>query len=657
MPSWAGETCSDDLSQPAVAYFEVPRLSGNGDFYRIPFPNDIRTRDGHPDLTGHPTPGASLLGFDPLEPYLRAIEKENVGFGIYPTVVFRFSNSVDWNSIDNGVNPGAVQWVDITPTSPHYGYTLGWFSLANGMRTKYLCPNWLALRPPLGEPLQPGITYAVILSSSIKRPDGNFVKRSPDFSAMLEDSVPVEQALIQPHSHYKVFRDYLADKGLDKSTLLNAAVFTVGPVRDAAETMARSVDAAPAPTASSWVRCGNAPSPCPQASEDRACGQPNAKFDELHALVSLPIFQHGAAPYLEQGGQFEITGSTFTIARQEKVCLSLTIPKGIQAPEKGWPLVVFSHGTGGSFRSHVSLGIAETMANEGIAVIGIDQVQHGPRRGESTESPENLFFNFANPFAAKYNAMQGAADQLSLLRFVSMLSIDAPSSPTGSALHFDPNRFSFWGHSQGATQGALGIPYSTGIKGVVLSGHGASLLESLLSKTSPVNIAAALPFVLGDVDESFQLPGGSLHPALSLLQAWIDPADPLAHAKQMSITPPLPQTARHVFQPFGQRDTFSPGKTQLTYLIAARFGRVADDPSTVVANPNDDNELAGVGLVTGNAGNASVEGAAVTILTRRYGVDDYDGHFVAFRNQAARQDVTRFLVQSVSGQDPPTVGP
>jgi len=43
-------------------------------------------------------------------------------------------------------------------------------------------------------------------------------------------------------------------------------------------------------------------------------------------------------------------------------------------------------------------------------VLGIDQVAHGPRRGSSTASPDDLFFNFTNPAAARGNALQGAAD-------------------------------------------------------------------------------------------------------------------------------------------------------------------------------------------------------------------------------------------------------
>ena len=74
--------------------------------------------------------------------------------------------------------------------------------------------------------------------------------------------------------------------------------------------------------------------------------------------------------------------------------------------------------TGGSFRSHATDGSGDRMAKQGIAMLGIDQVGHGTRRGTSTESPDDIFFNFTNPPAAEGNVLQGAADQLTLVRFL-----------------------------------------------------------------------------------------------------------------------------------------------------------------------------------------------------------------------------------------------
>src|SRR5439155_1044339 len=86
----------------------------------------------------------------------------------------------------------------------------------------------------------------------------------------------------------------------------------------------------------------------------------SSDFDELHALVKLPIFQAGTAPYLTpaDGGAISMDAGAAKVARTEDVCLSLSVPKGA-APAGGWPTVVFAHGTGGSFRSHILDGVAK----------------------------------------------------------------------------------------------------------------------------------------------------------------------------------------------------------------------------------------------------------------------------------------------------------
>src|SRR5262249_13508486 len=156
-----------------------------------------------------------------------------------------------------------------------------------------------------------------------------------------------------------------------------------------------------------------------------------------------------------------------------QVCMSLTVPTATM-PASGWPLVIYAHGTGGSFRSQVSEGVAARLANvDGtkIAVLGIDQVGHGTRRGDSTLDPAKVFFNYANPPAARGTRLQVAADQMALLRFARALQLTTDTSPTKQAIHFD--KIAFWGHSQGATEGSIAMPYTPNVAGALFSGIGA----------------------------------------------------------------------------------------------------------------------------------------------------------------------------------------
>ncbi|HEY8079194.1 MAG TPA: dickkopf-related protein [Labilithrix sp.] len=638
LPSWKGADCADDPGA-ITAYFRVPRGSGDGDFFRLPFPNDVRRGSaGHPSLSGYPTPGSDLLGYDVVDRYVKDVEQNADGFSTYPTVTMRFSGAVDFATLKLG---GAVRYVDVTPGGG--GNDLGFQWSATTSRSAYVCPNWVGIRPYMGQPLAPGSTYAVFVTTQVKAMSGGPVARSADLDAMLAASAPADTALASAYAAYAPLRTWAAAKSFDLSTVLDAAVFTTAHASAPASKLAGSVAAAALPTATNWVLCGGAtPSPCPDATGTRACGTPDPAFDELHALVSLPIFQKGTAPYLTpaDGGDFVYDGSGAPVVqRVENVCMSLTIPKGVAMPASGWPLVVYAHGTGGSFRSHANDGTAKSLASvdDGaggqvhMAVLGIDQVEHGPRRGGSTASPDDLFFNFANPSAARGNPLQGAADQISLARFARALLLPAASSPTGADIRFD--RIAFWGHSQGATEGGIALSYVADYSGATLSGEGASLIDALVTKTSPVNIAAALPFVLEDASGVNQY-----HPVLTILQNAIDPADPLNHAKTVA-------TGKHVFQPWGQSDTYTPTAVQETFFLAAGLG-LASPPSSVT-KPDD----TGVTLTPVPA-SGNLAAGAITAFARQYTPSGFDGHFVAYDDPDGKKDVAHFLADVTAGKVP-----
>ena len=170
---------------------------------------------------------------------------------------------------------------------------------------------------------------------------------------------------------------------------------------DPAATMRRvaaAVAAGPAPVLSNLFECGvtTGTDACDDGTEARRCGATNDDFTEIHGKIKLPIFQTGTAPYLRpaDGGAINIVGGNAVKVRDEEVCFALTLPKGA-APTAGWPLVIYGHGTGGSFRSFIRDGVAASLAKAGtkMAVLGFDEVQHGARRGASTRGPDELVFN------------------------------------------------------------------------------------------------------------------------------------------------------------------------------------------------------------------------------------------------------------------------
>lgn len=608
----ACETESGDVQ----AYFDVPRGAALKDFFRLPFPNDVRSTGSapniKPDYKDFPVPGAGVLGFDAVDRWARFIEKTGTGWSAYPSVTFRFSGELDFASLDNSFH--VTHMVDLTDKAE-----IGHAWSATTGRTNYVCPNSLTFRPPVGTPLKPGHTYAAYLTTGAKSKAGPAVKRGTDFAALVAASDPGGD-LSAAWGKYKPLRDWLSGQSISADTILTAAVFTVGQVDKPGRDMDSFVEPATAPNA--WTKCeAGTTSPCAQHDGNRSCpATPTAGIDEYHTVLKLPLYQKGNLPYMkpEDDGSFVPGTKQGTL----DVCASITIPSGASGQV---PVLVYAHGTGGSFRSHSNENVAQRMAALGVAVLGIDQVGHGTRRGAETIDPSGIFFNFANPAAAQGNVLQGGADQMALVKYVK-------TGPSIGGVTLSTTKIAYWGHSQGATEGAISMPYAKDVTGVLFSGEGGSLIDSLLTKTSPTNLLAAAPFVISESKDNVD----SSHPVLTLFQNGIDVADPLNHAGNMNPSLPIPSgvVQKHVFVPYGQKDTYATPATQLNYITAARLF-VAPTPAGVTPDKLHREP---------EAGSVSASSNGFTAVTRQYAKPtDADGHFVIFRDAAAKADGDKFL--------------
>lgn len=644
---WRGVECSDE-SGGVRAYFEVPGAAGalTGDYFRLPFPNAVLTDEaGGIHLGAFPTPGINtLVGKDPVAPYVAGLEGE-VGFSSSSVAQFRFSGEVEFSSF--GL-PGAIEWVDITdPAVPQWA---GLTYRSNPGRSNYVCHNGLSVRRSDLDPMLPGHTYAVWMTTDVLAASGDPIARSENLVALLAPSAPSDPVLNSHYEKYAPFRTYLDGVGVSVDKVLNAAVFTVAAPTDIVADLAQTVAALPVPTASAWTRCdGGTSSPCPQAEGVRACGS-NPAFDEYHALIELPIFQKGTAPYKDEGGNVQ----TNAPVRYEQVCAAMTVPKATPSGAT-LPLVIATHGTGGSFRTHVDSGIATSLSAVNVnsqivsfAVLGFDQVEHGPRRGDSTEPPDNLFFNFLNPDASRGNPIQGAVDLMSMVRFARTLQGGV------GPVDIDPEGILVFGHSQGSMHATLALPYIDNVKASVLSGNGVSLMHGLLTKTLPVNIAELVPLLVSDglyYDEDTEsvrgtLPGGTHHPVLSVIQRYIDPGDGVNFARMLTASD-APHPA-HLFQTFGLNDHFSPPETLRIFAGVAGLAVAQADPS---ATPPYDlgSEWPTFPVTQTMANGTNMYTAAV----RQYGPPELsDGHFVAFQVPSAVEDVRQFLGQAALGLVP-----
>ena len=635
---WQGAVCPPPpATAGARVIFDVPQPGDTSeDFYRLPYPNDIRKSGGKLSLAGHPRPGARYLPFDPVQSYIDLAEQDLTGFGTNPTIYFRFTTNPTAVSAQM---PGVVSLVNVTATSPEYGMTRE--ILPPEVRTGkgfYVCAPYLIVHPVWGNPLRPGETYAAVIRQGLTDDTGAAFQRDDDFGMLLTPTV-TSTGLGAAWAAYAPFRQWIGDKHVDASLILAAAVFTTQKVEDPITGLRKAVREGAAPAVKGMVKCGDpgAKSPCDDgksgADHLRGCIGDSPAYDEYQGTVSIPVFQAGTKPYLtaaDGGGiAFDDSGKGMAAA-SEDVCFTLTVPKG-SAPGGGWPIVVYAHGTGGSYRSVVENGLAEDYAKDSaapMATLGYDGALHANRRGGSERSPDELVYNFVNARGARDTTLQAAADLFVLAR--------ALESNAFTGVTVNPARLMVYGHSQGGNAAALAVPYEPLFGASVMSGTGGTLSFSLLAKKKPVDIAAGVPLLLGDpkVDE--------FHPVLNLLQMYFDRSDGVNFGRRLFKEPPAGVNAHSVLHIYGTEDTYAPVRTQQTYALSAGF--------PVLAPAVDDFKLMPVTApVKGNAG-------GVTAVEAQFVPMGYDGHFVSTENMTARRLIQQML-GTFARDGLPTVGP
>ena len=641
-PPFAGVACAAD-ADPFRVFFEVPR-PGNypSDFFRLPFPNDIRVNDdGTLDLTDFPRPGSSILGFDLVDRYADSLSAGFSGFSSVGGVTFRFSKELEFDSL--GANGQGVHFVDITdPAEPGFGSDRG---RAYGYDTgahPYVCQQALVVAPNPYDPLRPGGKYAVYLTSAIRSHAGNAPIQDPDLAAVLAPTAPADPILAKAWTRYANFRTFLAMNAMTPDQIAAVSVITVQDTTAKLLALRNAVEAQPAPALSDLTVCAPAvTSPCAIAGDsERVCGDSAGAFWEIHGRMSIPNFQQGTLPYEEpaDGGQVVFdAGGVPVQAGTLDVCFALTVPKSAE-PASGWPLVVHAHETGGSFRSAIDKGIADELATATVpmATLTFDEVAHGERRGTSLVPPDGLVFNLINPPAALGNHLQGAADVMQVLRLAGTASFSLTGPGT---VAFDPAHVYFFGDALGSTVGVPALAVSNRAPAAVLSGAASYLTDELLTRTSPSDAKTALEIMLND--DSL----GAGHPFMMLMQNYFDAIDPVNYAPLVLKQPPASVVSKHVYLPWGQGDTYTPAAV-LNITAQAMQLQVAEP----VLAP-----IPGLSQVTRPVSGNLLGGDAVyrTAACFQYAPDGpYDGHFVSTQNPSAVQDWIDFLTSHAQSGTP-----
>ncbi len=597
-----------DPEPGTAALFVVPGAGPADEFYALPFPNDLRRYpDGKLDLSLFPT--NSLI----VDSYRAAIETHLDGFGLNSAMYARFDGALDAATLPDvagSTEDGAsVYLVDVDPDSSTRGQRVPIVVKFRVEGTETLSGNHLVARPYPGFPLAETTTYALVITNRVRAEGGGSVARpaSVGHALGITSGGTAYARAVEVYAPLAAWLDEAG--GDDRDDVVSAAVFTTQRATHVATALRKAVFALPAPSPTSVTRV-----------------DVNPTYTTFTGNYTAPNFQAGDVPYRNApAGEIAIGADGAAIVRRmESLRFAITLPPGA-VPANGWPLSIYSHGTGGSYTSFINDGTAARLAAEGIAVLSMDQVLHGPRNPGG--GPEVDFFNFGNVFAARDNALQGAADAWSQLRLAHAMTLvdDARTH------RFDATKMSFFGHSQGGITGPGFVAYEPSLSGAVLSGTAGVLYLSFLYKTEPFDIPQIVQTFIRDqpVDED--------NPSLALVQIWIERSDPVNYAPLMARTPPAGNPARHVFQTEGFTDTYSPNPG-IEAFATALGADVVQGPDTK-AFPG----MALRGMAIKPAPITNNRNGKTVVLGQYDQQPGSDGHFVVFNIPAASTQATKFL--------------
>ncbi|MBM4283220.1 MAG: hypothetical protein FJ137_21560 [Deltaproteobacteria bacterium] len=642
-------------ARPALVFDVDADLTQPDRFFDAPFPADARRLDnGAPDVRGVPNPFG--VGF--VEASRRVVMEDvvdnGVGFSPLPVVSFRFDRPLPPLRVlplSTVREDAGVQLVDLTPGRIGQRVAVD-VAVAAGdtVRPRGL----LQLAPLTGLSLLPG-TWAAIVRRDV---DGDGVvdlDPSPTLAALLggEHPDPAWRAAFAP-----LFA-HLGALGIVPADVAAATVFTVG---DPTATLFALLDEARHGPAPRLVRV--------EPARDVVADHPD--FVEVRGVVAQPQHQEGEPPHLTGGGAFvRDAAGRLASTREEEATFHLSFPRGTM-PEKGFPIVFYVHGTGGSPTQAIDRGPRERPGAPPVPGSGmaswLGPLGVGTACVAGPYSPDRIgwraldgygAYAFMNPRAMRNNFVQMLVEHARFLRLLEELRIDpalapgvdASAAPDGR-VRFDLSRAVVAGHSLGSYLSGMLAGNLDGWRGAVLSGAGGSWVEFAFGPKDPVDLQGLL--------ETVALPPGEdldrFHPFLDLFEAAVAAADNTFSTRHVLRAPRAGHEAPHVLVVEGQPDAQVPTNLQRALVRSIGADLIGDD---VGARSVDRllpalHAIGRAALPPPVAGNVVVDGVgARTAAVVRYAEDGrLDGHSVLFQRPDTRAVFVRFVKDTLDGAVP-----
>lgn len=591
--------CSPKAIPGTQAYMSFER---GRDVWKAPVPsNDLIKADGHIETNSFPLPGDNAF----VKSMLDVIAKDARGFSTAAPIFFRFTGAL------GELDEAAILLVSVDAHAPDYGTKYA-YSAAFVDGGPFGTPNMLVILPEQGHPLRPATTYAAIVLRALKDENGDLLGVPLQMSQLAFNVRPAGMSAKAFDSYTEALRVIDQKLGIHSSAIAALTVFTTDDVTGVLQKGRERLLAEPTP-------------------------QPEAPLQHMftyhdycvfHATVQVPVLQRGTPPFFDGGGDWVLDDDGVPVVQgHERANLFVTIPRS-PLPANGFPAVVYTRQGGAGAIPLADRGVrasssaaaipgsgpAQELAKVGYAGVSLDGPNVGLRNPSGADE-QILLFNFFNPVAMRDNMRESAVELDLLASMLDDLRIDASACPDGpgNGARLDTAKLVLMGHSTGAWITPIAAAFEPRFKNVIMSGAGASWIENILWKKSPLDVKLFATGIL-QYDETHELT--AYDPAVLLAQWAADPADPQQYAPHLIEQPPEAPRNVLVFQSLDD-----------TYIMPP----IADAL----------NESAGVELVDfpaqGNHGD-------VTAVLARHPKDPYeDGHEIMFQREEPKYQYRCFL--------------
>ncbi len=656
--------CSSDPEAPGESIYDIPASLDalvNAHYYDIPYPSEARM-----DTDGTVRFAGFYMKYENVS--VRGLVNQSAhllkGFSLAAPNHFRFTKGLvetefpsDPQATTAATSP--IQLIDIDRTSPDFGKRIPLIFEIHKKNADevYFLGDTLSVRPALGTPLRPKTRYATIVRRGIRDTTGGAITRARGVGVALGLDAPNGPG---ETAHAALFADVaaiLTEVGVPAAEVLHFTAFhTDDPTRDVFAIADYTRKSFPAPTFRETIT---------------VLPPTTANYDAYEGTYGpSPNFQEGVPPYRSTGGGFVFDAAGVPQVQSSfDLRFILAVPPAslCPMPATGYPIVIYAHGTGGSYRSVVDEdhGLASMATSKCMAAIGTDQIFHGTRPGApDPKSPtaqtdiQLSFFNLFNAPAGRSNPGQSGIDVVQEARLFTERKVQIPAavSKTGAPILFDASNVTFMGHSQGGINGPIFLASDNQTRGGVLSGTGAMISISLVDKVQPEPpIPGLVKAFIGLYSAETSPEYSFFHPVLGLVQTVSEIGDPLSYMKHLVREPRPGFAPKSILQTEGVRadgsgDNYAPVRAIETASVEMGLPLLLPSIHPVTLSRDVGTlELTKQGI-TGNLADGKATGA----LAQFEPAGTSDGHFVVFKVPAARTLYSNFL-RSLADNPIPTL--